>query len=120
MEFLKPFLEKMCDGIISTKYFPDIIRNGMQHPELSVFGGGSDLPRVWGVSIGDKAIGSSREQWEESLKKLTLSNINLNIKIIKTPIDVIKRDKLDLVIHYDNDNNDEIKKSRKTRRLKRK
>ena len=106
----------------------------MHHPELSVFdnshleyvqdvpqttiGGGSiydNLPRVWGVSIGDKAIGSSREQWEESLKKLALSNINLNIKIVKTPIeDVIKRDKLDLVIHYDNN---EIKKSRKTRRL---
>lgn len=37
LKFLKSILSSASDGIISLKPFPDIIRNGMQFPELSVY-----------------------------------------------------------------------------------
>jgi hypothetical protein len=125
MKFLKPLLSSFSDGIISLKPFPDIIRNGMQFPELSVFdksvieyvqdkprgtaavGGGS--LRLPPLKLENEALRNAAEGVENIVKYITENNIKAdlsNIKITETPY-------VESFRHADRS------KKRKTRKLRR-
>lgn len=118
MEFIKPIIGHLCDGIISVKKFPDIIRNGMHHAELSVFdktdvvynqdisqtvtgGSRSREPKtLLGLNIVNDFTRENMEHLNESLKVLSKFDRRANIEIIKTPIEeYIKREKIDIIIN---------------------
>lgn len=108
MEFLKPVIGHVCDGVCSLNHFPDIIRNGMHHPELSVFDNTSvqyvqDVPRPviggatkvdWmppvlsAMNVDNEFVRNSVKRLDETLKNLRKFDVKADIKIITHPLDI--------------------------------
>jgi len=107
MEILKVIIGTVCDGICSLNKFPDIIRNGMHHPEISVFDnthlefvqdvarpviGGSltadDSPRILtAMNLDNEIIRNYVNLMDENLVKLRKMNLKFDIEIIKHPVE---------------------------------
>lgn len=108
MEILKVIIGSVCDGICSLNNFSDIIRNGMHHPELSVFDnthleyvqdiprsviGGSlstadDNPRILtAMNLDNEIIRNYVNRMDKNLTKLRKLDLKFDIQIIKHPVE---------------------------------
>jgi hypothetical protein len=112
IDFLKSATGHVCDGICSLKQFPDIIRNGMHHPELCVFDkshilyvqdvprpviGGAitekssslssllppEPPKLSSVSMDNEITNNFCKRFDENMKILKNANWHVDVKIIK-------------------------------------
>lgn len=108
MKFIKNFIGHVCDGICSLNRFPDIIRNGMHHPEFSVFDNASivfvqDVPRpilggaviedrvppvLSSIDLDNEIIRNHVKRFDQTLKNLSKYDLKADIKLIKHPLDI--------------------------------
>lgn len=129
MKFLKLVLSSVSDGIISLKPFPDIIRNGMQPPELSVYdksffqyiqdkprtvvGGGNSL-YLPPLRLDNEQIKKAETGIDNMLNYIDTNNIKIDLsKITFTTIPLKEALKMNLF------SSQHVKLAKKTRKLRR-
>ncbi len=130
MKFLKPIVGSSCDGVICLKRFPDIIRNGMQPPELSVFDkslvdyvqdkpmggtviGGANFKYLPKVNLPEDLAKSITKEMDEAIEQVIKSNYKFDFSSVKVTM-----------LRYEPDGSltpidPPIKKTRKTYKRKR-